>query len=115
MSDDKNLDDEELHARLSRLNEALRKHDAPPPVAEDSELVAKGKAFGRAMSVGMNIVSEFVAAIIVGGFLGWGADRLLGTKPWLLIVFLGLGSTAGFWNISRSAKARNDANAEADK
>jgi ATP synthase protein I len=42
-----------------------------------------------------------VAAIIVGALIGWQADAWLGTKPWLLVLFLGLGVAAGFWNVFR--------------
>ena len=31
---------------------------------------------------GFRLASEFVAAIIVGGALGYGADLLFGTRPW---------------------------------
>ena len=46
---------------------------------------------------------EFISAIAVGVVLGFALDWLLGTKPWLLILFLMLGFAAGVLNVLRSA------------
>ena len=43
-----------------------------------------------------------VAALIVGGFLGYWIDRWLGSKPWGMVIFFFLGFAAGFLNIYRS-------------
>ncbi|MGA8170081.1 MAG: AtpZ/AtpI family protein [Methylocystis sp.] len=96
-------DEAALQARLAKLNAALRAHDERAAARTPTGEAAKGNAFGRAMSAGLNVFSEFVAAIIVGAFIGWRADTWLGTKPWLLVLFLGLGTAAGFWNIYRIA------------
>jgi ATP synthase protein I len=99
---EKKVSDAELRARLEQLQAALSKQE------EDRRDQAKtgtglpiGGSFGRAMSVGFTVLSEFVAAIIVGTLIGWQADAWLGTTPWLLILFLGLGVAAGFWNVFR--------------
>lgn len=55
------------------------------------------------MSLGFRVLTEFVAAIIVGGVLGWQFDAWFGTSPILLIVFLGFGTAAAFWNVYRIA------------
>jgi ATP synthase protein I len=47
---------------------------------------------------------EMVAGVAVGGFIGWALDRFLGTAPFLMVVFLGLGATAGILNVVRTAK-----------
>jgi len=52
---------------------------------------------GMAMRVGI----ELVAAIVVGTGIGYGLDRALGTKPWVMIVFLLLGGAAGVMNVYR--------------
>ena len=96
-------DDDALKARLAKLNELLRAHDERRATQSLSGAELKGNSFGRAMSAGLNVFSEFVAAIVVGAFIGWRADAWLGTKPWLLVLFLGLGTAAGFWNIYRIA------------
>ena len=51
----------------------------------------------------MKISSEFIAGIAVGAGLGWVIDRLAGTSPWGLIIFLLLGFGAGVLNVLRSA------------
>jgi ATP synthase protein I len=107
MSDEKKDEDEDaLRARLSRLNDALRAKEERRRAQSTPQKLPSGGAFGRAFSAGINVFSEFVAAIIVGAVIGWQADAWLGTKPWLLVLFLGLGTAAGFWNIYRLA-ARN--------
>ncbi|NBX66905.1 MAG: AtpZ/AtpI family protein [Proteobacteria bacterium] len=56
-------------------------------------------ADSRAMSVGMRAGTELVGATVGAALIGYGLDRWLGTKPWLLIVMLLLGIGAGFLNI----------------
>ena len=55
--------------------------------------------FGQALKLS----SEFIAAVGVGAALGWAIDRVAGTSPWGLIVFLLLGFGAGVLNVMRSA------------
>lgn len=55
--------------------------------------------FGQALKLS----SEFIAGIAVGVGLGWVIDRMAGTSPWGLIVFLLLGFGAGVLNVLRSA------------
>ncbi len=100
--DKRDAEQDALNARLEKLNEALREREeerlareAPPP---------ERKGLTKALSVGLNAFSEFVGAVLVGGVIGWKADEWLGTTPWLMIVLLGLGIAAGFWNIYRVAK-----------
>ena len=51
--------------------------------------------------LGFRIGTELIAAVIVGGLIGFGLDSWLGTKPWLLVVFVLLGNLAGLWNVFR--------------
>ncbi len=51
----------------------------------------------------MKISSEFIAGVLVGALIGWFIDRVAGTSPWGLIVFLLLGFGAGVLNVLRSA------------
>jgi ATP synthase protein I len=103
---------EELKARLAKLRGDLQaRRDSGQREAErkaEADLTDKG--LGRAMSLGFRVLSEFVAAIVVGALIGWQIDQWLGTSPALLILFLGFGVAAGFWNIFRLAappKGRN--------
>ncbi|MEK6692427.1 MAG: AtpZ/AtpI family protein [Nitrospirota bacterium] len=63
---------------------------------------------GVLSTVGINIV----AATVIGFLIGYWLDSLLGTKPWLMIVFLILGIIAGFRNLfhilSRVTKDKDD-------
>jgi ATP synthase protein I len=57
--------------------------------------------FGQAVRIG----TELLAALIVGGGLGWLADTyLLPTQPWGLVVGLILGAAAGMLNAYRAAQ-----------
>jgi ATP synthase protein I len=98
---EKNVSDAELRARLEQLQAALRKQEEDRREETSGGGLQIGGSFGRAMSVGFTVLSEFVAAILVGALIGWQADVWLGTKPWLLVLFLGLGVAAGFWNVFR--------------
>ena len=56
--------------------------------------------------------TELVAALIVGGGLGWGIDWLFGhfgfyTRPVFMLVFVVLGAATGILNVMRAAKEIN--------
>ena len=56
---------------------------------------------GQAVRIG----TELLAALIVGGGLGWLADTyLFSTQPWGLVVGVILGAAAGMLNAYRAAK-----------
>ena len=58
------------------------------------------RAFSSLSQIGITII----ACIAVGIFIGWLLDKLLGTSPWLLIVFTFLGVIAAFKSILDLAK-----------
>ncbi len=97
-------DDEALKARLERLSRALNERQQREPVRGDIVDVSASST-GRALSLGIRVLSEFVAGIIVGGGIGLLLDKWLSTGPAFLIVFLALGTAAGFWNVYRIAAA----------
>lgn len=68
----------------------------------------------RGMAYGLRMSSELVAAILVGGFMGYMLDAWLGTRPWLFLVFMMLGFSAGILNILRAFK-RMQAEIESQK
>jgi ATP synthase protein I len=43
------------------------------------------------------------AAVVGGLIIGWLLDRWLGTRPWLLVTGIVLGSAAGFYELIRSS------------
>lgn len=94
-----------LRARLERLNEALavqhRDKRQAPAKGQGQEGTGSSGALGNVLSLAVRVTSEFVAAVFVGTAIGWGIDRVAGTSPVFLIVFLLLGSAAGFWNVYR--------------
>lgn len=78
----------------ARLRAAREEADA---VAGRRPRRAAASGFGFALRIGV----ELVAALIVGGGIGFLLDRWLGTAPWLLVVFFLLGAGAGFVNVYR--------------
>jgi ATP synthase protein I len=54
---------------------------------------------------------HLVASTFSGMGMGWYLDKWLGTKPWLLLVFLILGIVAGFRNMFQEVRrlGRQDA------
>ena len=106
MPSDPHDGDEEaaLRARLDRLAGDLKKtvpprrSDAP---ASPTAASATPDSVGSAMSLGLRAGSEFVTAVFLGAAIGWGIDKLIGTKPAFLIVFFLVGVVAGVWNVIR--------------
>jgi len=88
----------ELGARVEeaqRRNAVLAK--GPPPTQ---------------LGIAGRFATELVAALVVGGGLGWGLDWLLGrfgfhTKPVFLIAFFILGAAAGIRNVMHAAHEIN--------
>jgi len=88
--------------RLAELKERLQKargnrQETPPPERQQSQL---GIAF--------RLVTELLAAVIVGGGIGWALDRIFTTSPILLIVMFLLGIAAGMRNVMRTARQLNE-------
>ncbi len=86
----------DLATRLDQL-QARQAPKGPPP--------SQAGIAGR-------FATELVAALLVGGGLGWGIDWLFGhfgfqTRPVFLIVFVILGAAAGILNVVRAAREIN--------
>lgn len=69
------------------------------PVGDRSDGRQESQAFG--LGLAMRLGTELVVATMIGVGIGYGLDRWLGTQPWLLLLFLLLGSVAGFKNVYR--------------
>ncbi len=89
--------------------------DEPPPSLEDLDrrlrearsTQERGEAASsRTRSIGqaLRLATEMASALFVGVVMGWGLDKLLGTRPWLMLLFLVLGMAAGTLNAYRTAK-----------
>jgi ATP synthase protein I len=72
--------------------------DVPPPSsARNSGDLGGMSPWGIGLRVGIELVSALVVAVAIG----YGLDRLLGTKPILMAVFVLLGGAAGILNVWR--------------
>lgn len=56
------------------------------------------------IGIGMRMATEIVAAVGVGVGAGLVLDAWMGTKPWLMILFLILGCAAALLNVVRTGK-----------
>ena len=90
----------ELKARMEALSGRLERAGAAEK--SDGDRPPDG-AMGQAMGQGMRAMGEFVGAIGVSALIGWQIDEWLNTAPFLLLIFLALGTAAGFWNVYRMA------------
>lgn len=57
---------------------------------------------GSGMGAGIRVGVDLVVGVGVGAGIGWGLDFWLGTKPFLLALFLILGFVAGLLNVIRT-------------
>ena len=70
----------------------------PPPTAKGKEPDVLGS---NPLGVGLRVGLELVSAFLVAVAIGYGLDRLFGTAPILMIVFIPLGGAAGVFNVYR--------------
>jgi ATP synthase protein I len=87
--------------RLADIEERLRK------AREKRDEVRQVEAPNSKLGVAFRLVTELMAAVIVGGAIGWGLDRILGTGPFLLIVMFMVGVAAGIYTVVRTAERMN--------
>lgn len=90
----------QFERRVSELDQKLGKVRAER-AAEEAPGSAGAATRGRGMAMGFKMGSEMVGAILVGAAIGYGLDWVLGTKPWLFLVFFILGFAAGVLNVMR--------------
>ncbi|MBU2531860.1 MAG: AtpZ/AtpI family protein [Alphaproteobacteria bacterium] len=89
-----------------RLGEA-RGRITPKPTVDSRQR-------GQAMGQGLRIAVDLVVGVAFGGFVGWWLDRYFGSAPWLMVLLIILGFTAGMMNVIRTAQ-RMQAEAEASQ
>jgi len=100
-------DEREMRVRLDTLKGRLERRAAEKRQRVAAAASPSARGFGDpGVTLGLQAGGEFVAAIILGGAIGWGLDWLLGTRPWLLIVFFLLGTVAGVKNVIRVASPK---------
>ena len=61
---------------------------------------------GSALGLATRAITELVVGIAVAMGIGWALDRWLGTKPWLMLVFLPFGFAAGVVNVMRLSQSK---------
>lgn len=83
---------------LARKIQEARDRQEPSSTVPKPKAKPDNSGAGQALRAG----TDLVAALVVGGFLGYWIDRWLGTNPWGMIIFFFLGFGAGFLNIYRS-------------
>jgi len=81
----------DLDERLKRLRES----------GETGSRRAGAVRATTGIGFGLRVGVELLAALVVGGGIGWLLDGWLGTKPWLFLVFFILGFAAGILNVYR--------------
>jgi ATP synthase protein I len=100
---------DDLNELGKRLDETRKRHavvnQRPPP---------------SQMGIAGRFATELVAALVVGGGLGWGLDWLCGhfgfhTRPVFLVLFFVLGAAAGIRNVMRAAAEINAGMAKKEK
>jgi ATP synthase protein I len=89
-----------FEGRISELGGRLDKIKAQREADAHADLDADMR--GRGMAYGMRMAAELVGAVIVGGAIGWGLDKWLGSTPWLFLLFFVLGFAAGVLNVVRA-------------
>ena len=67
---------------------------------------ASGREEGSALGLATRAITELVVGIAVAMGVGWLLDRWLGTKPWLMLVFLPFGFAAGVLNVMRLSQSK---------
>ena len=96
-------DDAALKARLSQLSAKLTEAERGPGDRNGAAGPQADKALAGAFGLGARVLGEFVAAVGVSALIGWQADEWFGTSPALLLIFLGIGTAAGFWSVYKTA------------
>lgn len=92
------MSEDPFRDRLKRLEDRARAAD--PARAEP----ARGQSEYTQSSLAWRMVTELVAGMLLGVGIGYGLDSLLGTLPWLLMLFALLGFAAGVRTMMRTAE-----------
>ncbi len=97
------MSEDKPHQELENLDQRLRQargKEPDPKTGDGAKNLPPGNALGLALRVGV----ELVSALAIGLAIGWLLDAWLGTRPWLMLVFILLGGAAGILNVYRMAR-----------
>ncbi len=100
-----------LQAKGDDLNKRLRKARQIELGTSRKEPKLSNEKSGLGQAFRMS--TELISALLVGVGLGWGLDKLLDTKPWMMIICIFLGGAAGILNVYNTAmRMADDLNAD---
>jgi ATP synthase protein I len=91
----------------ARLRFARERQGLEPKAAEPGQ-GSHAEANASAMRIGLRVGVELVSALVLGVAIGYGLDRLLGTRPVFIAVFVLLGGAAGIVNVWRVFAPKRD-------
>jgi ATP synthase protein I len=97
---------EAIRQRSAEIGKKLDAVHARRVEATASRGNSQDSAYGQAFKYVAELVVGVVAGVLLGGYL----DTQLGTDPWLLVLFLILGFSAGLLNLIRGAQKAQAAN-----
>lgn len=84
----------DLRQKIRDAQERQRKYDPSPEPSQKGSMSGAGAA--------LRVATDLVAALAVGGFIGYWLDEWLGTRPLFMIILFFIGFAAGFLNIYRA-------------
>jgi ATP synthase protein I len=95
--------------------EALDKRIASMKKAQEPVSTRGEEHFSQA-NMAWRMVIELVAGLLIGFGMGWGLDKLFGTTPLFIVLFVGFGMAAGVKTMMRTAATiQKEQEAEASK
>jgi ATP synthase protein I len=80
----------------------------PSPPESKNELAQKAREASSQSAIALELPFVLVAAVLVGGLIGYFLDRWLHTRPLFLLVLGGLGFFAGVRDVLRRLQGTND-------
>jgi ATP synthase protein I len=90
---------DDFERRLAKAREAAQGGARGTATSAHRSAGAAQSAINLAMRLGV----ELVAAMVIAVTIGWGLDRLLHTRPWMMVVMVPVGMAAGLRNVVRAA------------
>lgn len=95
------MTEEDDRRALKKLDARLRRARRAPDGGRSG---SAARLAGAPLGLAIRVSVEMVASFLVAGGIGLLLDRWLGTKPWLLLVFLLLGGAAGVMSVYRTSR-----------